>query len=64
MATLITTQELAAEMQVPVATVYRWNTEGTGPTPLKIGKHVRYRREDVDAWLAGKAQEGVAGAIA
>jgi predicted DNA-binding transcriptional regulator AlpA len=35
---------------VPVSTVYRWNSDGTGPRRLKIGKHVRYRLVDVEAW--------------
>jgi predicted DNA-binding transcriptional regulator AlpA len=30
--------------------VYRWNSDGTGPRRLKIGKHVRYRLVDVEAW--------------
>ncbi len=41
---------------IPVATVYRWNSEGTGPPRLRIGKHVRYRRSDVDAWLSSRAE--------
>jgi excisionase family DNA binding protein len=53
-------RQFADYLGVPLATVYRWNHLGTGPRPLKIGKHVRYRREDVDAWLeAQTAKEGV-----
>lgn len=45
---------LAEYLGVPVATVYRWNYRGTGPRPRKIGKHVRYRDEDVAAWIASQ----------
>lgn len=44
-------QQLADYVGVPVATVYRWRYEGTGPRGIKVGKHVRYRRRDVEAWL-------------
>lgn len=43
-------QDLAAETAVPPATVYYWNHTGTGPPYIRIGKHVRYRRRDVEAW--------------
>lgn len=43
-------QDLAERESVPVSTVYRWNTRGEGPRYLKIGRHVRYRLADVEAW--------------
>ena len=42
---------LAKYLGVPLATVYRMNSNGTGPRRIRVGKHVRYRRADVDAWL-------------
>ena len=48
---MLTPQQLAAFLTVPVATVYRWNSEGTGPRRVRVGKHVRFRRADVDAWI-------------
>ena len=43
--------DLASWLNVPEATVYAWNHRGTGPTTYRIGRHVRYRRDDVLAWL-------------
>jgi predicted DNA-binding transcriptional regulator AlpA len=43
-------EDLAEREGVPVATVYQWNSRGTGPRPMKIGRHVRYRLADVIAW--------------
>lgn len=43
-------KELAAEFGVPVTTVYQWNSKRTGPRAARIGRHVRYRRADVEAW--------------
>jgi excisionase family DNA binding protein len=43
-------EDLAAELGVPLATIYRWNSQGTGPRYARLGKHVRYTRADVEAW--------------
>jgi excisionase family DNA binding protein len=47
----MTTAELLAYLQVPKATLYSWRREGKGPRAFTIGKHLRFRRNDVDAWL-------------
>lgn len=52
---LSSTDDLARYLQVPKKTVYAWNSAGTGPRLVRIGKYVRYRREDVQAWLAERA---------
>jgi excisionase family DNA binding protein len=46
----LTIQDLAERVGVPVATVYQWNTKGTAPRYLRIGRHVRYRLADVITW--------------
>ena len=51
---LLSPAELAEMCQVPVGTVYRWNYLGTGPRPIRVGKHCRYRQRDVDAWLENR----------
>jgi len=43
--------ELAKELGVPVRTVYAWRVKGKGPRGATFGKHVRFRRSDVDAWI-------------
>jgi excisionase family DNA binding protein len=58
---LLTVEELAAELQVPVGTVRRWRRYGTGPVGTRVGKHVRYRRADIERWLdANRDQPRVA----
>jgi excisionase family DNA binding protein len=54
-ADLLTPQQLADLCQVPVTTVYAWNYKDTGPRYLKVGRHVRYLRSEVDRWLAEQA---------
>lgn len=48
---LIGPEDLASYLGIPVATVYAMNHKKTGPRRMKVGKHVRYRKSDVDAWL-------------
>lgn len=48
----LTVAELAERYRVPLGTVYRWNSHGTGPRPIKVGKHRRYRLSEVEAWEA------------
>ncbi len=45
-------QDLADWLGVPVKSVYVWNSTRTGPRGTKIGKHVRYSRQSITAWLA------------
>ena len=48
-------QDLADHVGVPLATVYRWNSHGGGPRFIHVGRHVRYRWSDIDAWLEQNA---------
>lgn len=48
-------EDLADEIHVPVGTVYQWRYKGTGPKGFKIGRHVRFRRADVDRWIEEQA---------
>jgi excisionase family DNA binding protein len=48
---LWTLAELAEYLQVPEQTVYTWRKRGAGPRGFRIGRHVRFRREDVEAWI-------------
>jgi len=50
-APLFTAQEVADRLRVTVRTVQRLETEGT-LIPVRVGRAVRYRREDVDEFLA------------
>ncbi|WP_433138694.1 helix-turn-helix transcriptional regulator [Actinomadura nitritigenes] len=46
----LTPEQLAEREGVPIETVYQWNSRGTGPRRMKIGRYVRYRLADVIAW--------------
>lgn len=48
---LLTVQEVADLLQVPPKTIYTWRYKGVGPPALPIGRYLRFRAEDVAAWL-------------
>lgn len=48
-------KELADFLGIPVQTIYQWRTKGYGPTGLRVGKYVRYRPGDVQAWVDRQA---------
>ncbi|MYR57554.1 helix-turn-helix domain-containing protein [Streptomyces sp. SID625] len=43
--------EVAAYLGVPVKTLYQWKYRGIGPNVHKVGRHLRYRWTEVDAWV-------------
>jgi excisionase family DNA binding protein len=44
---LLSPNELAAFLGVPLPTIYRWRTRHAGPPGFRVGRHVRYSLEDV-----------------
>jgi excisionase family DNA binding protein len=47
----LSTKQLAEEFEVPVATVHTWRATGRAPRAARVGKHLRFAREDIDAWI-------------
>lgn len=54
---LLTVNDLARVLCVPKATIYRWRYMGAGPRGYSIGRYVRFRWADVEAWLKERADE-------
>jgi excisionase family DNA binding protein len=54
---MATPAEVADYLRVPVKTLYQWRYRGSGPRAYRVGRHLRYRWEDVEAWLASRAGE-------
>jgi excisionase family DNA binding protein len=48
---MLTVQELAELLKVPVSTVYAWRYTGYGPRGIRVGRYVRYRHCDIEAFL-------------
>jgi len=56
--TLLNEYDVARVTGLSVASVRRWRFLKQGPKYLKIGSAVRYRPEDITAWLASRPTGG------
>jgi predicted DNA-binding transcriptional regulator AlpA len=57
---LLTMQEVADVVRVPVATLRYWRYLGTGPRSFRIGRSVRYWRTEVALWLENQSSSAQA----
>lgn len=48
---LWTVQDVARFLGVPPRTLYEWRRKDYGPKGIRVGKYIRYKREDVLSWL-------------
>ena len=48
---LLSASEVAAYLGVPIKTLYRWRYRREGPPALRVGRHIRYRRTDLEDWV-------------
>jgi excisionase family DNA binding protein len=55
---LLSAQEVAEYLNVPISTLYSWRYHGNGPPGLRVGKHLRYRRADIQAWVQDQIKDG------
>jgi excisionase family DNA binding protein len=51
---LLNTIEAAEALRLAAGTLEKLRTYGGGPRYAKLGRAVRYRREDLDAWLSDR----------
>jgi excisionase family DNA binding protein len=54
---LMSITDLSEMLGVPIRTLYRWRHKGDGPAGYRIGRHVKYRRATVEAWLEAQADK-------
>jgi predicted DNA-binding transcriptional regulator AlpA len=50
---LLTLEEVADLLRIPMATLYRQRYVGDPPGSLgfRVGRHVRFRNADLEAWI-------------
>lgn len=48
---LLSVSDLANYLGVPPRTIYTWRYKGVAPKGFYVGKHLRFREDDVLAWL-------------
>lgn len=59
---VLTTSELAAHLGVPVQTIHDLRHSHRGPRGFRVGRELRYRLSEVQAWLVGLEQDDPNGA--
>lgn len=58
---LLTQKDLAAYLGKSTAWCERARWAGEGPRFIKLGRHVRYRADDVLAWIEENAKQSTSG---
>jgi excisionase family DNA binding protein len=53
---LLTVEEVAEYLGVPVATIYAWRYRQEGPPGFRVGKYVRYRWSDIEEWIQAQLE--------
>ena len=48
---LLSAQEVADYLGVPLATLYAWRSRNLAPRGVKVGRHIRFRPVDVERWV-------------
>ena len=56
---LLTVNDLANHLNVPVATIYAWRYRHEGPPGFRVGRHLRYRYADVEQWIQDRLKADV-----
>jgi len=49
---VLSLSELCAQLQVSVQTIYDLRSQGRGPRGFRVGRELRFRISEIDAWLA------------
>lgn len=47
---LWTVRDVSAFLRVPVGTIYQWRVRGEGPPAMRLGRHLRFDPDEVEAW--------------
>jgi len=47
-------KQLCAHLRISSVTATKWRAQAAGPPFIKVGRLVRYRRADVEAWLLSR----------
>jgi excisionase family DNA binding protein len=48
---MLTPDDVANMLKIPKSTLYSWRYHRTGPKAVLVGRHLRYRRQDLAEYL-------------
>lgn len=49
---LLSIEQLAEYLGVPVTTIYDWRVDGKGPRGARVGRYAKFAVSDVREWVA------------
>jgi len=52
--TLLTQREAATLLRLSERTLERWRVAGDGPKKVRLGRSIRYRLADIEAYIAAR----------
>src|SRR5437763_68838 len=53
---MLSAAKVAEQLDVPEKTLADWRSRGLGPAYARIGRHVRYRPEDLERWVRSRVE--------
>jgi excisionase family DNA binding protein len=59
MAELLSIGQVSKMLGIPVRTLREWRMRGEGPRAARLGRHLRYRPEEIDRWVREQEQQPV-----
>jgi excisionase family DNA binding protein len=54
---VLSLSELCAQLQVNAQTIYDLRSQGRGPRGFRVGRELRFRVSEIDAWLSRLERE-------
>lgn len=60
---LLSIEDLAEYLGIPVTTIYDWRVDGKGPCAVRVGRHLKFAVSDVKAWIS-QQRESMPGSAA
>jgi hypothetical protein len=57
---LLSIDAVSRVLVIPVGTLANWRCMGVGPRYLRVGRHVRYRRSDLEVWIDEQVRDATA----
>lgn len=50
---LLSTKQVQGYIQASRVSIWRWEKEGKFPKHIKLGRSIRWRESDIQAWING-----------
>lgn len=59
---MLTLQEVADNLRVPLQTLYKWRVRGEAPRGVRVGRHVRVSESELERWKEAHTEHPISAA--